>query len=94
MSISEKMSSTTARTKYNITGRRKMKCSSSSSSSSSSVRMKVKKLQKLIPGGKGSTSNDQLFQMTADYILQLRLQLNVLQALSNITTTADIYDQP
>ncbi|KAL8157128.1 hypothetical protein AgCh_002004 [Apium graveolens] len=73
--------------------KRSSSSSSCSASSSTVVRMKVKKLQKLIPGGKGSSSNDQLFQMTADYILQLRLQLNVLQALSS-TATTDIYDQP
>uniref|UniRef100_A0A2C9WMT3 BHLH domain-containing protein n=1 Tax=Manihot esculenta TaxID=3983 RepID=A0A2C9WMT3_MANES len=48
-----------------------------------SVRMKVKKLQKLIPGGQG-LQPDRLFLMTADYILHLRLQVNVLQALSKI----------
>ncbi|GLT36520.1 hypothetical protein SLA2020_108930 [Shorea laevis] len=46
-----------------------------------SARMKVKKLQRLIPGGKG-LEVDQLLLRTADYILHLRLQLNVLQALS------------
>lgn len=92
-SISEKMSTATP-TKYTVASRRRrMKHSSTSScNSSGSVRMKMKELQKLIPGGKGSSSNDQLFQMTADYILQLRLQLNVLQALSDTTTTG-IYDQ-
>ncbi|XP_012092068.1 transcription factor PAR1 [Jatropha curcas] len=50
-----------------------------------SVRSKVKKLQRLIPGGKG-LQPDHLFLRTADYILQLRLQVNVLQALSKIYT--------
>ena len=87
MSISEKIS-TTRPTKHTIATRRKMKHSSSPSCKpSGSVRNKVEKLQKLIPGGKGSSSNDQLFEMTADYILQLRLQLRVLQALSNATVT-------
>ncbi|CAK9178891.1 unnamed protein product [Ilex paraguariensis] len=48
-----------------------------------SVHMKVKKLQKLIPGGYG-LKPDRLLLMTADYILHLRLQINVLQALSQI----------
>ncbi|KAG5522262.1 hypothetical protein RHGRI_034445 [Rhododendron griersonianum] len=46
-----------------------------------SVRMKVKKLQRLIPGGR-SAEPDRLFLMTADYILHLKSQLNVLRALS------------
>ncbi|KAJ9188001.1 hypothetical protein P3X46_003403 [Hevea brasiliensis] len=50
-----------------------------------SVRMKVKKLQRLIPGGQG-LKPDRLFSRTADYILHLRLQVNVLQALSKIYT--------
>ncbi|KAJ0038195.1 hypothetical protein Pint_23028 [Pistacia integerrima] len=48
-----------------------------------SVRLKVRKLQKLIPGGQG-LQPDRLFLKTADYILHLRLQVNVLQALSKI----------
>lgn len=51
-----------------------------------SVRMKVKKLQKLIPGG-GRLKADRLLLKTADYILHLRLQVNVLQALSKIYQT-------
>ncbi|KAK9277326.1 hypothetical protein L1049_006867 [Liquidambar formosana] len=47
------------------------------------VPMKVKKLQKLIPGGRG-LQPDRLFLQTADYILHLKLQLNVLQALAKI----------
>ncbi|CAB4295036.1 unnamed protein product [Prunus armeniaca] len=49
----------------------------------STVQVKVKKLQMLIPGGRGLTA-DRLFLQTADYILQLRLQVNALQALSKI----------
>ncbi|ONI30537.1 hypothetical protein PRUPE_1G256700 [Prunus persica] len=49
----------------------------------STVQVKVKKLQMLIPGGRGLKA-DRLFLQTADYILQLRLQVNVLQALSKI----------
>lgn len=48
-----------------------------------SVRTKVKTLQKLIPGAEGLKA-DRLFLKTADYILHLRLQVDVLQALSNI----------
>ncbi|KAF4395477.1 hypothetical protein G4B88_010941 [Cannabis sativa] len=40
------------------------------------VRMKVKKLQSLIPGGKG-LKPDLLFLKTADYILRLRLQIQI-----------------
>ncbi|OAY49848.1 hypothetical protein MANES_05G088700v8 [Manihot esculenta] len=50
-----------------------------------SVRMKMKKLQRLIPGGQG-LQPDRLFLKTADYILHLRLQVHVLQALSKIYT--------
>ncbi|XP_024042311.1 transcription factor IBH1-like [Citrus clementina] len=50
---------------------------------SASVRMKVTKLQKLIPGGQG-LQPDRLFLRTTDYIVHLNLQLNVLQALSKI----------
>ncbi|KAF8040501.1 hypothetical protein BT93_B2661 [Corymbia citriodora subsp. variegata] len=50
------------------------------------VRMKVKKLQKLVPGGRG-LQPDRLLLRAADYILHLRSQVNVLQALSKI------YDQ-
>ncbi|KAL6294559.1 hypothetical protein ACE6H2_002701 [Prunus campanulata] len=49
----------------------------------STVQVKVKKLQMLIPGGRGLKA-DRLFLQTADYILQLRSQVNVLQALSKI----------
>ncbi|XP_042492957.1 uncharacterized protein LOC122072650 [Macadamia integrifolia] len=49
----------------------------------SSIRMKVRRLQKLIPGGRGLQPN-RLFLRTADYILHLRFQLHVLQALSNL----------
>ncbi|GMY26181.1 transcription factor par2 [Fagus crenata] len=47
------------------------------------VEMKVKKLQRLVPGGQG-LNPDRLFLRTADYILHLRLQVNVLQTLSKI----------
>ncbi|KAK9935530.1 hypothetical protein M0R45_022631 [Rubus argutus] len=49
----------------------------------STVRVKVKKLQMLVPGGSGLEA-ERLFLHTADYIMHLRLQVNVLQALSKI----------
>ncbi|KAK3015565.1 hypothetical protein RJ639_007738 [Escallonia herrerae] len=52
------------------------------------ARMKVKKLQKLVPGGEGLKA-DRLFLRTADYILHLKLQVNVLQALSKIYQPGD-----
>ncbi|XAR65046.1 hypothetical protein NMG60_11009002 [Bertholletia excelsa] len=48
-----------------------------------SVRKKVKKLQRLVPGGR-DLNPDHLLLRTADYILQLRRQVCVLQALSQI----------
>ncbi|PWA75332.1 hypothetical protein CTI12_AA242120 [Artemisia annua] len=47
------------------------------------VLRKVKKLQKLIPGGKGLNA-DRLFDHTASYIMHLKLQVDVLQALSDV----------
>ncbi|AET03159.1 hypothetical protein MtrunA17_Chr8g0364851 [Medicago truncatula] len=47
------------------------------------VGRKMKKLQRIIPGGDGLKA-DQLFLRTAEHILQLRLQLNALQALTKI----------
>ncbi|KAL8196543.1 hypothetical protein R6Q57_024838 [Mikania cordata] len=44
---------------------------------------KVKKLQKLIPGGRRLNA-DQLFVHTANYIMHLKLQVDVLQALSHL----------
>ncbi|KAI8527142.1 hypothetical protein RHMOL_Rhmol12G0052700 [Rhododendron molle] len=49
----------------------------------SSVQRKVKKLQKLIPGGR-RLSPDRLFLRTADYILHLRFQVHMLEAVSQI----------
>ncbi|XP_068638636.1 transcription factor PAR2-like [Aristolochia californica] len=48
-----------------------------------SVRMKVRKLRQLVPGGQG-LQPDRLFVQIADYILHLRLQVNALQALSDL----------
>lgn len=46
------------------------------------VRMKLRKLQGLIPGAQDLLP-DRLFLQTADYIMFLRTQLNVLKALSS-----------
>ncbi|KAL8532636.1 hypothetical protein ACS0TY_009009 [Phlomoides rotata] len=43
----------------------------------------VKKLQKIIPGGEG-LNPDSLLLRTADYILLLKLQINVLQVLNSL----------
>ncbi|PIA62137.1 hypothetical protein AQUCO_00200262v1 [Aquilegia coerulea] len=48
-----------------------------------SVKTKVKRLQKIVPGGQG-LEPDRLFLQTANYILHLRLQVDVLQALSKL----------
>ncbi|KAI3985818.1 hypothetical protein MKX01_026604 [Papaver californicum] len=47
------------------------------------IRMRVRRLQKLVPGGKG-LQPDRLFLETANYILHLKFQVNVLQTLSNM----------
>lgn len=47
------------------------------------VGRKMKKLQRLIPGG-GGLKPDRLFHRTAEHILQLRFQINVLQALTKL----------
>jgi len=47
------------------------------------VERRMKKLQRLVPGGAGMNP-DRLFLKTAEHILQLRIQLNVLQALSKV----------
>lgn len=48
-----------------------------------SIQVKVKKLQRLVPGGSGLPA-DRLFTRTADYILFLKMKLGVLQALSKM----------
>ncbi|XXG55377.1 hypothetical protein AAC387_Pa03g3061 [Persea americana] len=48
-----------------------------------SVRNKVRRLRRLVPGGRG-LQPDSLLLRTADYILQLKLQVNLLQALSKL----------
>ncbi|KAK8605603.1 hypothetical protein V6N13_102379 [Hibiscus sabdariffa] len=45
------------------------------------MKVKVRRLQKLIPGGKGMQP-DRLFLRTADYILHLQSQIHILQALA------------
>lgn len=44
------------------------------------VQMKVKKLQRIVPGGDG-LQPDSLFVQTANYILHLRLQVYALQSI-------------
>ncbi|KAL5759769.1 hypothetical protein ACOSP7_018275 [Xanthoceras sorbifolium] len=63
--------------------RSRRRSSAAAAAARGSVRLKVRKLQKLIPGGQG-LNPDRLFSRTAHYILQLKLQVNVLQALSQI----------
>ncbi|KAG7030796.1 hypothetical protein SDJN02_04833, partial [Cucurbita argyrosperma subsp. argyrosperma] len=47
------------------------------------VQRRMRRLQRLIPGGRGLKA-DRLLLQTADYIMQLRSQVDVLQALTNI----------
>ncbi|KAI4314296.1 hypothetical protein L6164_027219 [Bauhinia variegata] len=47
------------------------------------VERKMKKLERLVPGATG-LNPDRLFLRTAQHILQLKFQVNVLQALANI----------
>ncbi|KAK7317598.1 hypothetical protein RJT34_01970 [Clitoria ternatea] len=44
------------------------------------VERKMKKLQRMVPGGAGMKP-ELLFLKTTEHILQLRLQLNILKAL-------------
>lgn len=44
------------------------------------VRMKVQKLRKLVPGGH-ELKTERLLSHTADYIMRMRFQVNLLQAL-------------
>ncbi|XP_074301183.1 transcription factor PAR2-like [Silene latifolia] len=48
------------------------------------VEKKVRKLQRIIPGGQETVHPDRLFDLTANYILHLRLQINLLHALSKV----------
>ncbi|EXC31162.1 hypothetical protein L484_004928 [Morus notabilis] len=50
------------------------------------LKMKLHRLQRIIPGGQG-LKPDQLMVHTADYILHLRLQLCVLEALLKLHDT-------
>ncbi|KAI4319091.1 hypothetical protein MLD38_032734 [Melastoma candidum] len=52
----------------------------SSTRNKGSVRMKVEKLQKLVPGG-DDLQTERLLSHTADYIVRMRFQVNLLQAL-------------
>ncbi|EEF41446.1 transcription factor PAR2 [Ricinus communis] len=66
--------------------RRRRRRRGAATATTTSIQMRVKKLQRLIPGGE-ELQPDRLFLRTADYILHLELQVNVLQALSEIYTT-------
>ncbi|KAK9707349.1 hypothetical protein RND81_07G191400 [Saponaria officinalis] len=49
------------------------------------VERKVRRLQRLIPGGQRvHYSSDKLYVLTVEYILKLRLQVNLLHTLSKI----------
>ncbi|KAJ8491342.1 hypothetical protein OPV22_013063 [Ensete ventricosum] len=48
-----------------------------------SLRRKVRELRRLVPGGRQLPA-EQLLLHTADYILRLRLQVQLLRALSNL----------
>ncbi|KAL4361782.1 hypothetical protein GQ457_04G006880 [Hibiscus cannabinus] len=62
--------------------RRRMRMTARSGGGRSvAMKMKVKRLQKLVPGGKGMQA-DRLFLRTADYILHLQSQIHILQALA------------
>ncbi|KAK4760468.1 hypothetical protein SAY87_005361 [Trapa incisa] len=64
-------------------GRQRRRRGAATPSNNQSVEVKMRKLQKLIPGGEGLRA-ELLFSRTANYITQLRLQVHVLQALSKI----------
>ncbi|KAL4185484.1 hypothetical protein AMTRI_Chr10g6170 [Amborella trichopoda] len=49
------------------------------------IRLKVRRLQTLVPGGHAMGA-DRLYLQTADYILFLKLKLSILQALSKLYT--------
>lgn len=51
-----------------------------------SVGKRLKKLQRLIPGGR-NMEVDVLFQETAEYILSLKMQVHLLQTLSNFCSS-------
>ena len=48
------------------------------------IHRRLKKLQTLIPGGTSVSEVEVLFKKTADYIVSLKIQLCLLQALSHI----------
>ncbi|CAN7129396.1 unnamed protein product, partial [Brassica rapa subsp. narinosa] len=54
-----------------------------SGSGSGLIRIKVRKLQILIPGGKRCNHPNLLLLKTVDYIVYLKLKLRLLKALSN-----------
>uniref|UniRef100_A0A7N0TEC8 Uncharacterized protein n=1 Tax=Kalanchoe fedtschenkoi TaxID=63787 RepID=A0A7N0TEC8_KALFE len=52
------------------------------------LRKKLKKLQRLIPGGEELREADNLFVHTADYIMLLRFKVSLLQALTSKSATS------
>ncbi|KAJ6673464.1 hypothetical protein OIU85_012466 [Salix viminalis] len=46
-----------------------------------SVRKKLHQLHRIIPGCEAMDNTETLFQMTANYILELQLEVSVLQSL-------------
>ncbi|XP_018466601.1 transcription factor IBH1-like 1 [Raphanus sativus] len=55
-----------------------------SGSGSRLLRVKVRKLQILIPGGKRCNHPDLLLSKTVDYIVHLKLKIRILKALSDM----------
>ncbi|GLJ31622.1 hypothetical protein SUGI_0634790 [Cryptomeria japonica] len=51
------------------------------------VEMRVKALQRLVPGGREMKDIDLLFQETADYIVNLKMQVHTMQALADFCST-------
>ncbi|CAO2829228.1 unnamed protein product [Amaranthus hypochondriacus] len=67
-------------TMSSLTSRRPRSCKVRARRAHNAVARKVRKLQRLVPGGQ-RMQLDRLFLQTADYILHLRLQINLLQAI-------------
>ena len=54
---------------------------------SMNIHRRLKKLQRLIPGGSTMQEVDVLFKETADYIVSLKMQVCLLRAMSNFCTS-------
>ena len=57
------------------------------------IHRRLKKLQRLIPGGSTMQEVDVLFKKTADYIVSLKMQVCLLRAMSNFCTS-NTYSSP